>query len=497
MCPPPPSHPSFPTVTTTMASDLTYSLPVIRKFAGRDATATYSEVHPPSLLHREGSVTMVGKLDPATPKSWSASTGAPTQDQPASDPAATIPGDKPLVPKPKKPELETLINYHDFESAAQSSLTAKTWAFYSSAATDCVTHRLNSSLYNRILLRPRVMRDMTLVDTSTTILGRKSTLPFFCAPAALARMAHPDGECAIARSCARQGIPQGISTSASYPVEDIVESVMLDKKLPHPENVPMSFFYQLYVDRDRKKSEVLLRKVEELGLKGIMVTVDAATNGKRELDERVSVEQAMKTAPARTPGEAFKKDKQGGGLARLMSGFIDPALIWNDIKWLRKSTKLPLVLKGIMTWQDAVLAAEAGVEGIILSNHGGRNLDTSPPSLLTLLEIQRNAPWVFDKLEIIVDGGIKRGTDIFKALCLGASSVEIGRGFLYAVNYGEEGVERFIGILRDELETTMRLMGVNSLNELHPGMVNTQDIDHLVSVGDKHPYAKGIAKARL
>ena len=276
----------------------------------------------------------------------------------------------------------------------------------------------------------------------------------------------------------------------------------MDPKLAHGRGVaggvpPMTFFFQLYVDRDRTKSEVLLRKVEELGVKGIMVTVDAATNGKRELDERVSVEAAITAAPARIPGEKFTKDKQGGGLARLMSGFIDPALVWEDIKWLRKSTKLPLVLKGIMTWQDAVLAAEHGVEGIILSNHGGRNLDTSPPSLLTLLEIQRNAPWVFSRLEIIIDGGIKRGTDIFKALCLGASSVEIGRGFLYSVNYGEEGVERFIGILRDELETTMRLMGVRSLDELHPGMVWTGDVDHLVSVGEGHPYATGRAKARL
>ena len=445
---------------------------------------------------------MVGRLDPATPKSWSVSTGEPTQDKPANDKAATIPGGTPIVEKPAKPELETLINYHDFEKAAETSLTAKTWAFYSSAATDCITHKLNNSLYNRILLRPRVMRDATVVDTSCKILGRPSTLPFFCAPAALARMAHPDGECAIARVCARQGIPQGISTSASYPVEDIIESVTkADPKIEVPVTadgmVDMTFFFQLYVDRDRKKSEVLLKKVEELGCKGIFVTVDAATNGKRELDERVSVEQAIAAAPARIPGEKFAKDKKGGGLARLMSGFIDPALVWEDIKWLRKSTKLPLMLKGIMTWQDAVLAAEYGVDGIILSNHGGRNLDTSPPCILTLLEIQRNAPWVFEKLEIIVDGGIKRGTDIFKALCLGASSVEIGRGFLYSVNYGEEGVERFIGILKDELETTMRLMGVNSLKELHPGMVSTRDIDHLVSVGEKHPWATGIAKARL
>lgn len=345
------------------------------------------------------------------------------------------------------------------------------------------------------------MRDATIVDTSCKILGRPSTLPFFCAPAALARMAHPDGECAIARACARQGIPQGISTSATYPVEDIIESVTkADPKIEFLATadgmVDMTFFFQLYVDRGRKKSEILLKKVKELGCRGIFVTVDAATNGKRELDERVSVEQAMAAAHARTPGESFDKDKKGGGLARLMSGFIDPALVWDDIKWLRKSTKVPLMLKGIMTWQDAVLAAQHGVDSI-LSNHGGRNLDTSPPSIHTLLEIQRTAPWVFEKLEIIVDGGIKRGTDILEALCLGASSVEISRGFLYSVNYGEDGVEKFIGILRDDLETTMRLMGVNSLKELHPGMVSTRDVDHLVSVGEKHPWATGIAEARL
>lgn len=284
-------------------------------------------------------------------------------------------------------------------------------------------------------------------------------------------------------------------------IGDIIESVTkTDPKIEFSATadgmVDMTFFFQLYADRDRKNSEILLKEVEELGCKGIFVTVDAVTNEKESWTRECLLSRQWLRLLQELPGSLLPSTKKVAD-SQLMSGFIDPALVWDDIKWLRKSTKVPLMLKGIMTWQDAVLTAQHGVDGIILSNHGGRNLDTCPPSILTLLEIQRNASWVFQKLEIIVDGGIKRGTDIFKALCLGASSVEIGRGFLYSVNYGEDGVEEFIGILRDELETTRRSMCANSLKELHPGMVSTRDVDHLASVGEKHPWATGIAKARV
>ncbi len=372
----------------------------------------------------------MGRLDSATAKSWNMSTATSLPDLPKASPAATIPAQPPLekTAVAKRP-LHTLINVHDFEEAASTSLTAKTWAFYSSAATDSLTHKHNHDIYNRILLRPRVMRDATLCDTSCTILGRKSTLPFFCAPAALARMAHPDGECAIARACARRGIPEVISTNASYPIDDIFASIHQEPKVETPEGVDTTFFFQLYVDKDRKKSEVLLKKVEKLGAKAIMVTVDAATPGKRELDEKVRSEEAV-AAPM--SGESYKPDTKGGGIARTMGGFIDSALCWKDIEWLRQHTSLPLVLKGVMTWQDCVLAAEYGVEGVVLSNHGGRNIDTSPPSLLVLLELQRNAPWVFGKLEVIVDGGIKRGTDIFKVSTWGVGKrwVKLTKGRL-------------------------------------------------------------------
>lgn len=505
---------------------MTDTCTVIRKYAGKDATGIYSSVHPPSLLtHQLDADKMMGKLDPKTPKDWwkekkanseerlpengttssAAVETASSADLPPSAPTALAPS----VPETQtKPPLHTLISYHDFETVAQKCLTPKTWAFYSSAATDTLTHQANNSVYSRILLRPRIMRDVRTVSTSATILDQPATLPLFVAPAALARMAHPDGECAIARACAKAGIPQCISTNASYPVNDIVaagKSVVRNERPVYGRKelgnrIDPTFFFQLYVDKDRSKSEALLKNVEELGFKGIFVTVDAAVPGKREADEKVGFATSISETEAVTSpmtGEVGHSASKGGGIARTMGGFIDSSLNWKDVEWLRKSTKLPLVLKGVMHWADAVKAARMGLDGVLLSNHGGRNLDTSPPSLLTLLELQQNAPWLFEKLEVYVDGGIKRGTDIFKALCLGATAVSVGRGVLYSVHYGEEGTSHFVEVLRDEFETTMRLCGVTSLEELGPHLVSTADIDHLVTKGMEHPWIKGRAKSRL
>ncbi|OBT64585.1 hypothetical protein VE03_06302 [Pseudogymnoascus sp. 23342-1-I1] len=400
-----------------------------------------------------------------------------------------------LPPQPQqKPPLQKIINSHDFEEAASTSLAPKTWSFYSAAATDLVTHKLNSSIYNQILFRPRTMVDVSTTDTSTSILGRPSTMPLFCAPAALSAMVHPDGERALARACHKSGIPQCVSTSASFRVEDIFASISQTPVLDTPPPVSMTFFFQLYVDKSREKSEELLRTAERLGAKAVFVTVDGPVQGKREADERVKADTELVSPMS---GTRAKNDEKGSSISRFMGQYIDPTLSWKDVAWLRKSTKLPIILKGIMTAQDAVLAMQHGIDGIVLSNHGGRNLDTSPPPMLVLLEIQKNSPEVFDKVEVFVDGGIKRGTDIFKALCLGAKAVGIGRGFLWALNYGEEGVEKFIDILRDELETTMKLCGITDLSQVHPGLLNTLAVDHLVPGGEGHPYAKWRPKARI
>lgn len=210
-----------------------------------------------------------------------------------------------------------------------------------------------------------------------------------------------------------------------------------------------------------------------------MITVDSAVPGKREADERLKADEGM-VAP--NSGGKARNDSKGGGLGRVMGAYLDPGLCWEDLSWIRSivGPDMPLVLKGIMSAADAKMAVEAGMQGIVVSNHGGRNLDTAPASVLVLLELQRNAPEVFDKLEVFVDGGIRRGTDILKCLALGATAVGLGRQFLYSLNYGEEGVRHLVGLLRDELETTMRLMGITALEQIKRGSVNTQDIDHLV-----------------
>lgn len=339
-----------------------------------------------------------------------------------------------------KPPLETLINTYDFVTSARESITPKAWAFYSSAATDLYSKARNSSVYSDIVLRPRVLTDVRLINTNTTMLDQKLSFPIFCAPAAMARMVHSDGEKEIARGCRAKGIPQCISTSASFPIAEIFDAVKHPGKYGVWDGT-LPIFFQLYVDKQREKSERLLRHVEKLGAKAIFVTVDAPVAGKREADERVKADESL-SAPM--SGAQAKNDAKGGALGRIMAGYIDSSLSWSDIPWLRRSTGLPIVLKGIQTAMDAKKAMENGIDGIVLSNHGGRSLDTSPAPVLVLLELHKCCPEVFDKMEVYLDGGITRGTDIFKALCLGARSVGIGRGFLYALNYGQDGVEKFV-----------------------------------------------------
>lgn len=176
-------------------------------------------------------------------------------------------------------------------------------------------------------------------------------------------------------------------------------------------------------------------------MRAVLVTVDAAGRGKRESDERLKVDEIIVNP---VTGEALKADKRGGGLTRMMGSYIDQSMTWKDLAWIRQQTDLPIILKGITCAADAKLAAEYRVDGILLSNHGGRNLDYSPPSILLLLEMHKNCPEIFDQMEVYVDGGFRRGSDILKALCLGAKAVGIGRTFLYALHYGTEGAEHLV-----------------------------------------------------
>ncbi|KAF3399914.1 Cytochrome b2 [Penicillium rolfsii] len=436
----------------------------------RDATKAYSEVHALSVLKTNlPSDKFKGVLDKSTINdAW----------------LKPPPGEnRKLLQDKEKPPLETLINSHDFEVVASKTASNKTWAFYSSAATDLITRDANKSCFDRIWLRPRVLRNVRSVDTRTKILGGDFKLPLFVSPAAMAKLIHPEGECAIARACESKGIMQGISNNSSYTMDELRTAAPT-----------ASFFFQLYVNRDREKSAALLRQCSDNpNIKAIFVTVDAAWPGKREADERVKADESLSVPMS--PSKA-QNDKKGGGLGRVMAGFIDPGLTWEDLRWVRQHTHKPVCLKGVMSADDALLALKAGMDGILLSNHGGRNLDTSPPSIITLLEIQKRCPEVFEKMEVYVDSGIRRGTDILKAVCLGATAVGMGRSMLFATNYGQEGVEHLIDIMQDELETAMRNVGITSLDEASPDLVHTGDVDHLVPASRAHPYARAIAKGR-
>ncbi|KAF3491911.1 cytochrome b2 [Arthroderma uncinatum] len=443
---------------------------IILKYAGRDATEAYSVVHSPNVI-REGLSRdkLKGTLDQST-------IDAEWRKGPLQVAAKA-------TDNYEKPPLNTLISAHDFQLVASKTAAVKTWAFYSSAANDLITRDANKSSFDRIWFRPRILRNVREANTDSKILGCSAKMPLFVAPSAMVKLIHPDGELGIARACESRGIIQCISNNASFPMNEITAA-----------GPTSSFFFQLYVNRERAKSAVQLRECSaNPQIKAIFITVDAAWPGKREADERVKADETLSLPMVPAKGN---NDKKGGGLGRVMAGFIDPGLTWEDLKWARKHTHLPLVLKGVQTADDAMMAMEAGMDGILLSNHGGRNLDTSPASIITLLELHRRCPEIFDRMEIYVDSGIRRGTDILKAVCLGATAVGMGRSVLFASNYGQEGVEHLIDIMKDELEGAMRNIGITSLDQAGPQYVNTADIDHLVPNSPSHPYARAVARNR-
>ncbi|OAP56788.1 hypothetical protein AYL99_08900 [Fonsecaea erecta] len=435
---------------------------IIYKCAGRDATQAYNEIHSPAIIRNNlPADALKGVLDRSTiTEEWSRplSTETPKARSASSS---------------DKPPLDSLINAHDFEIAARNTATAKTWAFYSSAANDLITRDLNASLFNRVLFRPRVMRRVGNINTETSILGYPVSFPLMISPAAMARLIHPDGELAIARAAKVKHVVQCISNNASYSASEIVSQ-------PAVSDYP--FFFQLYVNRERPKSEQLLRSVHQhKNIRAIFVTTDAAAAGKREADERVKADETIQNPMMATKA---KNDKKGGGYGRLMGSFIDPNLNWDDIAWLRSHTKLPLLLKGIMSADDVRLALDH--------------------ALLVLLEIHARYPEIITQhhpsspavlsghtspFSIFVDGGIRRGTDILKVVCLGAVAAGIGRPALFATGYGQDGVEQLVDMLKDEFEVAMRNIGVTSLQECGPEYVNTGAIDRLVVKRRDHPYA--------
>ncbi|EIN06546.1 hypothetical protein PUNSTDRAFT_121723 [Punctularia strigosozonata HHB-11173 SS5] len=440
---------------------------IILKYAGKDATAEYEPIHPPDAITSNlPPEKHLGKVDLGTVEKVEVTI---TDAEKAR-----------LERISRRPSLDEILNLHDFEAIAKLLLSEKAWAYYSSAADDEITNRENHAAYHRIWFRPRILRDVTKVDWSTTILGHKSSMPVYITATALGKLGHPDGELNLTRAAAKHGVIQMIPTLASCSFDEIVDAAQPGQTL----------FFQLYVNRDREITKRIVQHAEKRGVKALFITVDAPQLGRREKDMRQKFD-------AEDPAEVSKsndKVDRSQGAARAISSFIDPGLNWGDLDWFKSITKMPLILKGVQCWEDALEAYDRGLAGVVLSNHGGRQLDfaRSGIEILTecteMLKQKRGLTFPNDKFALFVDGGVRRATDVLKAIALGASAVGVGRPFIYAFSaYGEDGIDKALQILHDEFEMNMRLIGARTLKEVVPEMVDARNIhSHVVAVpGDR------------
>ena len=326
--------------------------------------------------------------------------------------------------------LSLFQNLDDFEVAAEKNLSKKAWVYYNSATDSLMSAKTNRLDWTKVTLRPRVMRNVARISLRRSIMGHESALPFFIAPAALAKLGHEDGELCLARGAARYDIPYCTSTYSSVPHADIADCLKA-------EHAGGALLFQLYVPVQKEGAKKLIAEARRLNFKALVLTVDSAVIGKREADDRYKAELDVEA------GIEIPRTRTVAGEAPILRGAHSSTLDWNDLPWIREAWggTGQIILKGIQTTEDAIMAAEAGVDAIYLSNHGGRQLDFAPSSIKTLLEIRKFCPDLFNRLDVYVDGGVTRGTDVVKALCLGAKAVGLGRTFMYALSgYGTQGV---------------------------------------------------------
>merc|ERR1711937_1124937 len=337
-----------------------------------------------------------------------------------------------------------------------------------SGADDEISFRENHAAFHRVILKPNVLVDVDHVDYSSTILGAKCSIPLYITSCALGRLYHEDGEMCLARGANLAGVPQLGPTLASCTMDEIASA----------RQPGQTQWWQLYVNKDRDLMKTVVQKAERLGFEALFITVDAPQLGRRERDMRNKAKQT-----ANVQGRQKEKISTNQGTTRAISSFIDPSLNWNDMPFFKSITNMPIILKGIQCGEDAILAYEAGMDGMVVSNHGGRQLDFARSGIEMLEECMEALHSIgadLDKFTVLVDGGFRRGSDLFKALAMGAKAVGLGRPTLIGMAaYGEEGVEKVIQIFKDEMEMHMRLMGTPTVKDMKPDLVITRNVaDH-------------------
>ncbi|PHH68800.1 hypothetical protein CDD82_264 [Ophiocordyceps australis] len=442
---------------------------VILKYAGKDATREYEPIHPPDTLDK-----YLDKSKHLGPVDMATVAREPTpQDADDEDRQERI---------ARQPALSQCYNLFDFEAVAKRVMKRTAWAYYSSAADDEITMRENHSAMHRIWFRPQILVNVDHIDFSTTMLGSRCEAPFYVTATALGKLGHADGEVVLTRAAHAHGVVQMIPTLASCSLDEI-----LDARQGHQVQ-----WLQLYVNKDRDITRRIVQHAERRGCKGLFITVDAPQLGRREKDMRIKFTDQGSSV------QAGHQTDTNQGAARAISSFIDPSLSWKDVAWFRSITRMPIVLKGVQRVDDVLRAVDAGVDGVVLSNHGGRQLDFSRSGIEILAETmpvlrQRG---LAHRIQVFVDGGFRRASDILKALCLGATGVGIGRPFLYAMSaYGQPGVERAMQLLKDEMEMNMRLIGCPRISDLNPSLVDTRSLSLHSSLAPRNALSEAVYDA--
>lgn len=339
-------------------------------------------------------------------------------------------------------------NLLELEDMARAKVPRATFEYIAGGAEDEISLRRNRDAFGKWALRPRVLVDVSKRDTSTTVLGTKVSMPILVAPTSFHGLVHSDGEVATGKGTAAAGTLMIVSTIASKSLEEIAAAVSVPR------------WFQLYAYRDRNVTEDLVRRAVKAGYRAICLTADTPLLGRREKDERnrFTLPPGMGIGNLRLEGlEGMPEAERGSAFAKYVEAFLNPGLTWRDVDWLKSISQVPVVVKGIMTAEDARLAVDHGVDGIVVSNHGGRQLDSTLGTLDALPEV---VAAVKGRVAVFMDGGIRRGTDVLKALALGANAVLVGRPVLWGLALGgSDGVRAVLDHLRMELDTAMALGG--------------------------------------
>ena len=353
---------------------------------------------------------------------------------------------------PAKQPGPLFLNVSDFEDVAKAKMSAPAYNYYAGAAGDELTLAENVAAFGRIWLRPRALVGVESIDTTTSLLGHPLSFPVALAPTAFNKLGHPDGELAAARAAAKAGTLMCCSTIATCPLEEISACTT------------GALFFQLYVYRDRDVTRDLVRRAEAAKFKALVLTVDTPRLGRRERDVRqqFTLPAGISIANLQRYGnsDALRWAK-ASSFSEYVHSLLDSSLTWESVTWLRSITKLPILIKGILSPDDAALAVEHGAAGVIVSNHGGRQLDGA---MATVDALPAVVDRVAGRVPVLMDGGIRRGVDVLKAVALGATAVLIGRPYLWALAAdGEAGVTRLLTLLKDEFELAMALAGARDV----------------------------------